>query len=411
MKDIGVIFSGSNDNFKVNLTIDGDFLSKDFGDDEAGADELMQKCISLQKEWDDILYQDVMKELLGIELSTKFVDLVYVNLESGEVFLKGTKIPMPSLLAETFLKYLDKGYPVEPLVNFWILLMGNPDIDVRESLFKFLSTYEFSITENGNFAAYKYVDTYNTLQGNPHYNSLVALAKIVKGWKKSLNSMMAYILIPSEDEEDTSDLIKMTKVATFKGWEGDKNKSVQKIGLLGDVIEEMESNGETKYVASYNYNEDVKNGVFIDLGVPHNMDRHDCDNNPKRECSKGLHVGSSKYVESFVCSSRPILLCYVNPMNVVAVPQYDTSKMRVSEYYPVCELERITDDNGNRTFKKITNEFLEDSYLPYTEKQVQDIIDNFEAKSKTLKTSTNDEITKEYIDVLKERVKSIKVNS
>lgn len=35
----------------------------------------------------------------------------------------------------------------------------------------------------------------------------------------------------------------------------------------------------------------------IQLGVPVLMDRNECNNNPHEECSYGLHVGATKYVE------------------------------------------------------------------------------------------------------------------
>ena len=403
MKDIGLIFLGNDGNFKVNVTFDGDFLSKEFGDDEASADAFYQKCLELKEEWDDTLYQDVMKELLGIKISEEFNGLIEVDHNTGEVFLKGTKVPMPNLLAETFLKYLKNDYPVKPLVNFWILLMGNPDAQVREDLFKFLSTYDFSITENGNFAAYKTVLTYNTLEGNEDYQNLKQLAERVKGWKKSLNSMMAYRL--TDEDENVS--IEMTKAGRYKKWEVEGRKSIEKIGLLGDAIEELEKSKEIKYVAKHSYSRDIENGVFIELGKPHNMDRHECDNDQYKECSKGLHVGSADYVQSFGGYSNPVLLCYVNPMNVVAVPKYDNSKMRVSEYFPVCELERVN-ENGRETFKRIENEFLEDSYLPYTQSQLDDIVTKFENDAESLRGLTNDQINSAYMDVLRNRVQNIK---
>lgn len=59
------------------------------------------------------------------------------------------------------------------------------------------------------------------------------------------------------------------------------------------------------------------------------VERNSVDDNPNNTCSKGLHVCSQKYG---MYGSR-LLLCSVNPRDVVSVPnEYNSAKMRVCRY-------------------------------------------------------------------------------
>jgi hypothetical protein len=58
--------------------------------------------------------------------------------------------------------------------------------------------------------------------------------------------------------------------------------------------------------------------------------------------------------------NRTILVCYVNPANVVAVPQYDNSKIRVAEYFPFA----IANWNGEK-IDVIEQAYFESDYSEY----------------------------------------------
>ena len=92
----------------------------------------------------------------------------------------------------------------------------------------------------------------------------------------------------------------------LKGFENVDNEIAEKINKVKEAIDNLE-----KY--------------SIDVG--------DLD----IECSRGLHVGSVKYLENnnYVSDSDTILLVLVNPQHVIAVPKYDNSKLRVCEYFPI----------------------------------------------------------------------------
>lgn len=67
------------------------------------------------------------------------------------------------------------------------------------------------------------------------------------------------------------------------------------------------------------------------------MDRKDVDQVQSNTCSTGFHVCSHTYLSSF--SPGPDLVVEINPKDVVAVPpDYNLSKMRLSEYRVLCTL-------------------------------------------------------------------------
>lgn len=70
--------------------------------------------------------------------------------------------------------------------------------------------------------------------------------------------------------------------------------------------------------------------IYQKVGDVVTMPRSEVTDNPAESCSYGLHVGTRGYAESF--SGDTVLLVYVNPKDVVSVPNDDATKMRVCEY-------------------------------------------------------------------------------
>ena len=67
------------------------------------------------------------------------------------------------------------------------------------------------------------------------------------------------------------------------------------------------------------------------VGAVVTMPRRDCDDDPTRTCSTGLHVAAYDYAHKF--GSGYLVLCEVDPRDVVAVPiDYDQKKMRTCRY-------------------------------------------------------------------------------
>lgn len=80
------------------------------------------------------------------------------------------------------------------------------------------------------------------------------------------------------------------------------------------------------------------------IGSVVEMLRAHVDANNKVECSTGLHVGTKGYVNSFADkSSDRLLVVEVDPIDVVAVPKHDKTKMRVCRYRILGEISFDTD--------------------------------------------------------------------
>lgn len=80
----------------------------------------------------------------------------------------------------------------------------------------------------------------------------------------------------------------------------------------------------------------MNNSVGETVSMPRNM----VDENPDRTCSAGLHVCSYDYLPYFAHADGKIVICKVNPKDVVAIPRdYNNTKMRVCEYTVIGEVE------------------------------------------------------------------------
>jgi hypothetical protein len=85
---------------------------------------------------------------------------------------------------------------------------------------------------------------------------------------------------------------------------------------------------------------DIHSGRFDNsVGKVLTMPRKTVDNCRSRTCSSGLHVCSYAYLPSFASADGHVVLCKVNPTDVVAIPEdYNNTKMRVCRYEVVGEV-------------------------------------------------------------------------
>jgi len=78
--------------------------------------------------------------------------------------------------------------------------------------------------------------------------------------------------------------------------------------------------------------------------------RNRVDDNMENECSNGLHVGSLAYVNNFADSGDKMIVCKVNPADVVAVPYADAQKLRCCKYEVVDLYEKPLDDSYDDSY-------------------------------------------------------------
>lgn len=329
----------------------------------------------------------------------------------GNYYL-GTSIPLPRKLMQVILESIEDELPISNLEKFWKLLCLNPDIHVRESLFKFMDRFKMPVTDNGYFIAYKSVAwkgekdkslgvfvsqqyVAKKSSGRPTDDLLVVQlgensfrinteeeytelrSKIVENqlqgfrddkateWMQE-NKLVEWTAVKN-NISDTEELLEIaTKLGYVEPTEAemmtalDATIEIEVLGKLDDMFRKITSMFDFDTPTFTDWH--TKKSTIV-LGQPVSMPREECDNNPNNTCSSGLHVGAPGYVSSFggYGDSTYILACLVNPMNVVAIPHdYGYEKMRCSEYLPyaICEF-----NNGN--IQELDTNYFEDDYINY----------------------------------------------
>ncbi len=91
------------------------------------------------------------------------------EVKNNDIYVNGNKVP--NELSKKILRFIDEGLPHEPLVKFSEKLLENPSYRAVNELFGFLSKNDHPITEDGNFIAYKrvnsdYTDMYTRTMDN-----------------------------------------------------------------------------------------------------------------------------------------------------------------------------------------------------------------------------------------------------
>lgn len=89
---------------------------------------------------------------------------------------------------------------------------------------------------------------------------------------------------------------------------------------------------------------DIHSGTVLnEVGTVIEMPRKDVDEDRRRQCSYGYHVGAIEYVRGFGNHDSKYLLVKVNPRDAVAVPlDHNAQKIRVCRYEILSELDPET---------------------------------------------------------------------
>lgn len=352
----------------VNVSLNGKLYKKNCGVPEI-ANELYKMVLETQKDPTD---ENIAKILGYINERTRIA--MECGLETdpinGEVYLAGFNTPVPMTLIEVVKDYHENGFPVEAIINFWKLLMLNPDKRVRTSLFDFINTHDFVLTDEGYMVVYKAV-YYKTKDENDLSEFITnQYLHVKKNWGCSPNKYVVY--------RNSENQLFITKEVTANNWD-EKEKQVEILGKLGDMFNDIDKyieDSETMYTDMYTRKMEIK------LGEPVLMDRTDCDADPTIDCSYGLHVGATNYVSRFGEASGAVLVCLVNPANVVAVPDYDHSKMRVAEYYPFA----IATYDGSE-IDVIEEPYFEHGYSHYEETKLAEMIEKVRNEEPPIETA------------------------
>jgi len=352
MKNITVIKIGN----MVKISLGGKLKQKNCGTPKE-ANELFSLCLKAKDNPSD---ENVLNIRAYLNERTRVAMMAGLehDPETSEVFLAGFNTPVPDGLVEIIRDYHENGFPMDAILNFWKLLMMNPDVRVRHDLFDFISSHDFSLTDNGYMVVYKAV--YDANEGEENDTEFAEFISnrylhVKKTWKESPKN---YVVYKNEDDE-----FSMTNVKTAEKW-SETEKNIEFLGNLNELFDAIYNTKEVESTTPV-FTDMHTRKMRIELGIPVQQDRKECDADYRNECSNGLHVGATKYVESFASRNGTVLVCYVNPANVVAVPQYDHSKMRVCEYFPF----------AIATYQDNKIDVVEQAYFPadYCEYEIEEL--------------------------------------
>jgi len=360
----------------VNVSLNGKLHKKNCGS-PVEADELFRLVLKAKDDPSDENIKAI-KSYLNENVRVAMLAGLENDPETGEVFLAGFNTPIPSKLVEVIKEYFDNSYPMEAIINFWKLLMINPDVRVRKSLFDFISTHDFVLTDKGYMVVYKAVYNHSEEKNSTELGEFVSnqYLHVKKDWSCSPNKYSVY-----KDGENGK--LAITKTKTIADWNLDE-LNVEILGRLGDLYDSIFDGSNEENVPVYT---DMHTRTMrIVLGAPVVMPRKNCDSDPAKDCSYGLHVGATKYVERFAGGSSIVLACYVNPANVVAVPDYDHSKMRVAEYFPFAVATYV-----NSKIDIVEQKYFESDYQSHEEAEVIKLIAKVKKSEKPIERAINAE--------------------
>lgn len=378
-------------------------IHRNITDDKEVIDEILDACIEYKNEPTEENEDAVRKHLSPITL-TSFSDNFDID-QDENLYLKGTKIALPEEMSELIAAYATKNYPVEPLINFWKLCLINPNKEARDGFYHYVKNHGVVITDNGYAVLYKAVNvkgdydkqTSDTSSSKSRWVNTEYLR--IKGMKKSPKNYPVWEVLNLETGE--MELVLSTHKGEFPplGEEYD-DTTVLDMGTLQELYERFieESNHveeSTDDLTVFKPSHRGDHGMTIKVGHPVTMPREKCDPNIHNACSYGLHVGSYSYVSSFARGMDSILAILVSPRDVVALPEYDRSKIRVCRYYPYAEMDR--DDEGNWT--ELESEYFEEDFIQYE-------IDELESQLEDLRQAEEDgiEIDETYKEEIAQRL-------
>lgn len=351
----------------INISVNGKLHKKSCATAEESK-ELYKKILEIRANPTDDNY-NVLLSLINEKLRIAYLCGLETDPETGNVYMAGFNTPIPLGLLNVIKEYHENDYPIDAIINFWKLLMINPDKQIRDSLFNFISKHDFVLTDNGYMLVYKAVYDVVEKRITESDEFVIAMYNKVRNWK---TSPKRYIIYTEKD----SDELQMTKASTAAKW---VNKEFVYKGNLDDLFNDIATT-PTKNV----YTDMYSRSMSIKLGEVVRKDRTECDGDPARECSYGLHVGATSYVEGYANHNSKILVCLVNPANVVAVPNYDKSKMRVTQYFPFALAER-----NNGKIEIIEQPYYENDYTNIELEELEVMIEKVKNEDLPIPTAKN----------------------
>jgi len=237
-------------------------------------------------ELQQIFLEDFLKFIAPIKWIATKDDRLLLS-DDGKLYLKeNTSVAIYGYLGKKLLEFVEEGYPIDYLINFWKNCLANPRQDAVTELFQFLESNKIPITPTGTFIAYKKVTRVGEQKDDSRFNGL-----------------------------------KLDKQGNVRDPRG------HFVGnpLRQYFIDYLEGRIESQFVDSHS------RSVKQSIGDVISMDRDLCDPDRENSCSTGFHFAGYEYAKGF--SGDAFVYVEVNPMNVTAIPtDYNYQKGRCCEY-------------------------------------------------------------------------------
>ncbi len=302
-------------------------------------------------------------------ISKKYPNLVY-DAKIG-VYLKGVKVAMPDVLEQKIVRGFKAGEDLTALINFWRLLLLNPNENSRINFYKYIvNNPDFTITPNGYVLMYRRVKKKKE-QTNIYPEYIAEMYLKAKAQKKSPSKL---ILMMKDDMRDTLRLHSIN--AKTETWVKRGYTILHDGELLSDLHDKYEkSDGKTVYTCARTG--DATHGTTIIMGEPVTMPRELCDEDIHRSCSRGLHLGSISWVGTgYIRDTKSrnagfgdhLIACLLNPRDAVAIPYNDQFKMRCCKYFPFAVITgKTAHDVKNMNLSQFDSDYMdiEDSEIDH----------------------------------------------
>lgn len=280
--------------------------------------EAVKQKIVEQREEEERKVEESKKYNSELQDKIDVLESLNISYRDNAFYYGALPISMPEYLVDKFYEYHLDNDMVDSLTNFWRLCALNPNPEARQDAFKYFTGNDnFAITPKGYIVSYRNVNIYSSGYDKTLVKFVGESAAKVKKWKKSTKNYDVYEL------DGIYNLIDLKKKQTLP-------EGAIRLGNLREMNED--SNSQTVYT-------DAHTGTFrIKIGELVTMNRSRCDHNRNNDCSYGLHQGNKRFLSSGTFG-KVGLMCLVNPMDIVSVPEYNSDKFRCCAYLPVSIVE------------------------------------------------------------------------
>lgn len=309
--------------------------------------------------------------------------------KDGSLYLYGINLSVPYDLAKRILELeiafrnapneeakLEAKEKYVSLGNFWKWCALCPNPESREDLYNFIKDKNIKINRNGHFFAYRRVVSVGPDNSYVQFISNEFLHK--KTQKKNPRNYYVYKVDGKYEIH-----------GYYDAYKDDEDDDCQRelLGNLYELYQELPTLSQGQQFT------DNRTRTFdIRIGKEVVLDPNKCDIDNRNPCSSGLHVCVDK---DHGCGDTPILVL-VNPKNVIAVPKYDDTKMRVCAYLPVAVLK---EDEFLKVLDSAETLELADEYLLDEVRKLDEMVSATNVQD-SIKHGYLPEMTEEELQIL-----------